>query len=271
MRRWRGLPPHVRLPRAGAADGRARAGHRDRGVGALHPLRGHAAGAGGAHRVPRRDRRGGTARRRARARAARRRRGRAGAGLRGASATGGAPGTCSRIRVFWKQQVYLLQRLVVGFALAIAELALLALGAGGVAQPIDYRWMDTSLGSWRIDSFGRALAYLPAGLAALVVCALLVRPFGALARTLIVVLLGGGASADADAVRTYSGDAPASPRRPRGRPRRRRGAHDADLGASRRVGTSGRSGPCSRSASRSSCTPGSCSSTWCRRSRAGSG
>jgi signal transduction histidine kinase len=99
--------------------------------------------------------------------------------------------------VFWKQQVYLLQRLVLGFALAIAELALLTAGLGAVVQPIDYRWMDTSLGSLQIDSAGRAFLFVPVGLLALTLFVLLVRPFGALARTLIIVLLDGGPTAQA--------------------------------------------------------------------------
>jgi signal transduction histidine kinase len=99
--------------------------------------------------------------------------------------------------VFWKQQVYLLQRLVLGWALAITELALLTAGGGAIAQPIDYRWLDTSLGSWHVDSLGRALLFVPVGLLALLASVLLVRPFGALARSLIVVLLDGSESAQA--------------------------------------------------------------------------
>jgi signal transduction histidine kinase len=99
--------------------------------------------------------------------------------------------------VFWKQQVYLLQRLVLGFALAIAELALLTAGVGGIAQPIDYRWMDTSFGSWHLDSLGRAFLFVPVGVLSLVLFVALVRPFGALARSLIVMLLDGHESAQA--------------------------------------------------------------------------
>jgi signal transduction histidine kinase len=101
--------------------------------------------------------------------------------------------------VFWKQQVYLLQRLVLGFALAIVELVLLTAGGGALAQPIDYRWMDTKIGSWHVGSLGKALLFVPAGLLVLAVFALLVRPFGALARSLIVVLLDGSPAAQATA------------------------------------------------------------------------
>jgi signal transduction histidine kinase len=99
--------------------------------------------------------------------------------------------------VFWKQQVYLLQRLVLGFALAIGELALLTAGVTALVQPVGYRWMNTSLGSWRVDSLGRAVLFVPLGLLALALFVLLVRPFGALARSLIVVLLHGSPTAQA--------------------------------------------------------------------------
>jgi signal transduction histidine kinase len=99
--------------------------------------------------------------------------------------------------VFWKQQVYLVQRLVLGVALAICELALLTAAVGALVQPIGYRWMDTTLGSWHVDSLGRAFVFVPPGLLALVLFVLLVRPFGGLARSLIVVLLDGRPSARA--------------------------------------------------------------------------
>jgi signal transduction histidine kinase len=97
--------------------------------------------------------------------------------------------------VFWKQQVYLLQRLVVGGALAIIELALLTAAGAAISEPLAYRWSDPSIGPWQPASLGQALLFVPAGLLALLASALLVRPFGALARSLIVVLLDGSASA----------------------------------------------------------------------------
>jgi signal transduction histidine kinase len=99
--------------------------------------------------------------------------------------------------VFWKQQVYLLQRLVLGWALAIGELALLTAAGSALAEPLAYRWSESSIGPWQVDSLGRALLFVPAGLLALLAFALLVRPFGVLARSLIVVLLDGHESAQA--------------------------------------------------------------------------
>ena len=49
-------------------------------------------------------------------------------------------------------------------ALAIAELSLLAASLGLlVALPVCYRWTDAELGSWRIDTLGRALALFRVG------------------------------------------------------------------------------------------------------------
>ncbi len=158
---------------------------------------------------------------------------RAGPVCQGASATGAAPGNVLADPVFWKQQVYLLQRLVVGFALAIAELALLAAGSRR-RRPADRLSMDGHEPRVVEDRHARARARCTCRWAcsALVICAP-ARP--ALRRACSHAdrrpARTAATSADADAVRTYSGDAPASPRRPRGRARRRRGAHDPDLGA----------------------------------------
>ena len=94
-------------------------------------------------------------------------------------------------RSFWLQQAFLLQRLALGGATAIAELALVWGGLQALAEPIDYRWLGTSLGSWHVDSLGRALLFVPAGVAALALAVVLVRPSGALARALAELLLAG--------------------------------------------------------------------------------
>jgi signal transduction histidine kinase len=94
-------------------------------------------------------------------------------------------------RAFWQQQAFLGQRLVLGGALAIVELTLLWGGLQAVVEPIDYRWLGTSFGSWHVDTLGRALLFVPAGLLALVLAVVLVGPFGALARSLVEALLAG--------------------------------------------------------------------------------
>jgi signal transduction histidine kinase len=92
---------------------------------------------------------------------------------------------------FWKQQVFLLQRFVVGGALAVAEASLLAGSLGYLTQPIWYRWSEASYGSWKVDSLGRAFLFFPAGVVGLVLGLLLLRPLTAYTRSLAVGLLGG--------------------------------------------------------------------------------
>lgn len=69
---------------------------------------------------------------------------------------------------FWRQQAYLVLRMGVGFALAVAQLSLIALGAWWITYPAWYRWADMNLGSWHFDTFGRSLLFMLPGLAALV-------------------------------------------------------------------------------------------------------
>jgi len=93
---------------------------------------------------------------------------------------------------FWRQQTFLLLRFAVGGTLAIAEASLIVGGIGYIAMPIWYRWGDQNFGSWEIDTLGRAFLLVPAGVAGLAVGLLLLRPLGALARSLAAGLLGGG-------------------------------------------------------------------------------
>jgi signal transduction histidine kinase len=97
---------------------------------------------------------------------------------------------------FWEQQVHLLQRFVLGWALAVIELALLAAGAAAIVEPIVYRWTNQDIGSWHVDSLGRALLFVVPGVLALVLAVVLIRPFGAVARSLVVGLLRSVAPAD---------------------------------------------------------------------------
>src|SRR5262249_21041632 len=93
--------------------------------------------------------------------------------------------------VFWKQQAFLLQRFVVGGALAVAEATLLAGSLGYLTQPIWYRWSEASYGSWKGGSLGRAFLFFPAGVVGLALGLLLLRPLAAYSRSLAVGLLGG--------------------------------------------------------------------------------
>src|SRR5689334_6152396 len=55
---------------------------------------------------------------------------------------------------FWRRQSFLLLRYVLGGAMAIGELALLAFALAAIAEPIYYRWDNAEIGSWQIDSLG---------------------------------------------------------------------------------------------------------------------
>jgi signal transduction histidine kinase len=92
---------------------------------------------------------------------------------------------------FWKQQVFLLQRFVVGGALAVAEATLLAGSLGYITQPIWYRWAHSGYGAWKVDTLGRAFLLFPAGVLGLVLALILLRPLTAYSRSLAVGLLGG--------------------------------------------------------------------------------
>jgi hypothetical protein len=90
---------------------------------------------------------------------------------------------------FWRQQAYLVLRMGVGFALAVIELSLIALGAGWITFPIWYRWTDTSLGSYHFDTLDRSLAFAVAGVVALLAAGWLARPFAKVSAWQVLSLL----------------------------------------------------------------------------------
>jgi putative effector of murein hydrolase LrgA (UPF0299 family) len=81
---------------------------------------------------------------------------------------------------FWRQQGYLLLRMSLGFVLAVGELSLIAGAFGWITLPIWYRWTDQNYGSWHVDTLGRALLFVPAGIAVLIAAAWLARGIGAI-------------------------------------------------------------------------------------------
>lgn len=93
---------------------------------------------------------------------------------------------------FWREQVYLVLRMTLGFGLAIGELSLLAGSLGCVAYPAWYRWSDLHLRSWRVDTLPRSLVLVPVGLAGAVVAVLLAHVFAATSGRLARALLGSG-------------------------------------------------------------------------------
>jgi signal transduction histidine kinase len=94
---------------------------------------------------------------------------------------------------FWRQQVYLAVRMTLGFAVAVGIASLLGGGLQALTYPIWYRWSSTDIGSWRADTLGQALLFVPVGVAALLVAMHLAGPLGALSGRLAYGLLGGAA------------------------------------------------------------------------------
>jgi signal transduction histidine kinase len=90
---------------------------------------------------------------------------------------------------FWKQQAYLFLRWVLGGALAIAEGALISSALGAITMPIYYRWTHADINGWHVDTFWKAILYVPAGIVLLLVAAHLLRPVAALLRSLARGLL----------------------------------------------------------------------------------
>jgi signal transduction histidine kinase len=96
-----------------------------------------------------------------------------------------------RDEAFWKQQVHLMLRFAIGWALAIVELALLGGGLAAVAMPLYYQWADPSIGSWHVDTLGRALLFAPLGVIAVGAGVAVLGPAGAASRAAVAGLLDG--------------------------------------------------------------------------------
>ncbi len=96
----------------------------------------------------------------------------------------------------WRAQAWLVLRITVGFALAVALVSLLAAGLGLLSAPLWY-WSvhhGTETGVWRIDSLGRALAAMPVGALALALALVLARAATGPSRALANATLGIGSA-----------------------------------------------------------------------------
>jgi signal transduction histidine kinase len=114
--------------------------------------------------------------------------------------------------VFWKTQVYLLARSLLGLPMALVELALLAQGLFIAAAPFSYRWLPQGdgqhgldFGFWLVDTFHEALLVVPVGVLLVITAVNLAAPFAALWRGLSYALLGGTMS-DVDSARPSAAD-----------------------------------------------------------------
>jgi hypothetical protein len=90
---------------------------------------------------------------------------------------------------FWRQQAYLVLRMGVGFALAVAQLSMIALGAWWITYPAWYRWVDMNLGALHFETFERSLLFVLPGLVALVAAGWCARLFGELSARQVRSLL----------------------------------------------------------------------------------
>jgi len=68
-------------------------------------------------------------------------------------------------RRFWRQHGMVLARTFVGWPLAVAAVSLVASGVYFVFLPIYYRWVDFHIGSFDVDTIGRAALSIPVGIA----------------------------------------------------------------------------------------------------------
>jgi signal transduction histidine kinase len=90
---------------------------------------------------------------------------------------------------FGRQQAYLLLRFVLGGALAIVVVVLLATAVGAIAMPLYYYSSHPEVAGWHVDTIWKALLFVPAGLAVLLLAGWLLRPLRALSRGLARGLL----------------------------------------------------------------------------------
>jgi signal transduction histidine kinase len=110
-------------------------------------------------------------------------------------------GTAGRILAdgrFWKRQVFLVERCVLGFGLGVAAVTGLAVALGLLFAPT-YYWTSDSVvdvGFWAADTWQRALLLVPIGFAALVLWTHLVRAAAAMQAALARKLLSSAADAD---------------------------------------------------------------------------
>jgi len=77
-------------------------------------------------------------------------------------------------RTFWRQHGTLLARTAVGWPLAVGAVSLVGSGVWFVFLPVYYRWVDFHIGSFDVDTLGKALLGIPFGIAGTVAALALV-------------------------------------------------------------------------------------------------
>ena len=91
---------------------------------------------------------------------------------------------------FWREQAYLLLRVVVAWPAGVLVASLLGSSLWLIGLPISYHWVNEDLGSWHVDTLQKALLGLPVGVIGLVLSFLVARGFTAAWRRGAVPLLG---------------------------------------------------------------------------------
>jgi signal transduction histidine kinase len=99
----------------------------------------------------------------------------------------------ARDPAFYRQQIFMVGRWLVGSTIAIVEWSLIAIGLFGITLPITYRWLDgPNIGTWKIHTLSQALVGIPLGIIVLVLAIWLLRPLESLSCWAADDLLGGG-------------------------------------------------------------------------------
>jgi len=98
---------------------------------------------------------------------------------------------------FAKQQGYLLLRFTLGGLLAILVVSLVGAALGAIALPLYYYWSHPDVTGWHVDTIWKALLYVPAGLALLLIAWALLRPLRTLWLHLAYGLLDDRGAVDA--------------------------------------------------------------------------
>lgn len=117
---------------------------------------------------------------------------------------------------FWRAQAYLLIRWFAGFPLGVVILSVLATAVGGIFAPVWVPFVHggAQLGFWRPHTFAQSLALVPAGVIALPIGLLVVKPVAGGFRSIASGLLEPDRTMDGVAETSAAGVRAAPPRRP---------------------------------------------------------
>ncbi|HEX3807221.1 MAG TPA: sensor histidine kinase [Gaiellaceae bacterium] len=122
--------------------------------------------------------------------------------------TSGGAGYWGRARavaqdaMFWREQGYLLARVLVAWPLGVGVVTLFGSSLGLIGMPISYRFVNEHVGSWHVDSLERAVLLVPLGVIGVVLSLATARGVAAAWRRFAVPLLEPGRAPAAPAVAT---------------------------------------------------------------------